>query len=1306
MRYDFSKMNADSFELMIRSLNEKIFGVKCEQYGLGPDGQREFAYNGTLKDSAGNIFEGRTIGQVKYKYVSTKEEDYTWLAKTIKGELDRFRNKDAEYIPDNYLFFTNIVLTPVEKTGVKDKINAFLKSNNDIIKNFYVLGYDEICAMVDNNRDVATSYASLILPGDVLMKALSENEVDYTKILEKYLFCEFEEDMYTRLEQAGSVTEKKISIERVCVDLNVKWRNYGTSNKKFANHVFKLGNETLGYKKEDHENELDSDENFVLIGGPGKGKSTICQFIAQIYRAYYLKHLNYKDKTIDGFIEEIEKSYKYKIGCFRIPFKVALREYAAWINRKKKEDNISVLQYIKERIEKMEGTDLSTDTLRKILSEQAWIFFFDGLDEVPESSNRQEVLKQIRIFITMELKEAHCDCMIVGTTREQGYNNDFDSTRYMHLEVAELSKDDCVFYINKLFEIMEEQTEQREKYVSIMKEALEDETTSRLMKTPLQATIISILVKSGGKPPHERYSLFRQFYETMVRREKQKGIVATLNDNTDWLEEIHYMIGNRLQCESEKEENPSAEISKEELQDVIRKYVEDNRDDFYESRDKAKDKEEEFIMTITHRVCFLCENRDGFYSFSIRSMQEYFAGTYLIKDKSDEEAMKNIKGIAYSSYWRNALLFSFGYIELERKNLEPEIGLLCEQMNGKENIMKEEYTSDNLCLFGSWLAVDILAEDIFRGRQQNKYISLAAKAIELSECLDFNRFNLLTGVPEEKLVCYIKDNYYDNQENMRNAVKLYLKLQENKKNNLTNEIVDVVKKLSEEERIAIDVEILSLGFRDKMSKLAKKEILDALEQGKIKYFLPDEILDDLFDVNKPSMALKRNLFLQCIFNNITGEFDFRLDKLGINNVREMHIYLTAGISRDYQNNLEISMTDSFMIVLEDFVKDQNALRKIQSELQKMELDYLAKFCEFLLNPTLAGYQELLRELEEEKEYLRDKYLKVLHHYVPYTNVSSQEEFQQLERARELDFENFQRRDFERVCYKKTDVQFFSMVTVKDYTFDELIDTGSVPIENLVKLNHGFFRDYLWAAKVQMECTSDIADISGETADRYIAIICESVRRNFYIPPMHMVFAVLIASKFRTKLWERLPDYLPIDQMIEKQCGQIGISKTTSFQCIHTAELENIVGSIVRKALYDAKESNYLSMIPLIICDRVDLKRCITANDIKELGQLEYRIETNSLSVKLLRMCIDENAVPCDVINNILHCDIPRKVLFSELQNMLHYCKMENKERLQVEMYLRLENENFDGIQRIRQSVINDMIETKCNECRVVESMDS
>ena len=46
----------------------------------------------------------------------------------------------------------------------------------------------------------------------------------------------------------------------------------------------------------------------------------------------------------------------------------------------------------------------------------------------------------------MELKELSCDCMVIGTTRPQGYNHDFDETRYQHLEVAELTKEEADAY--------------------------------------------------------------------------------------------------------------------------------------------------------------------------------------------------------------------------------------------------------------------------------------------------------------------------------------------------------------------------------------------------------------------------------------------------------------------------------------------------------------------------------------------------------------------------------------------------------------------------------------------------------------------------------------------------------------------------------------------------------------------------------------------------------------------------------------------------------------------------------------------
>lgn len=1291
MRYDFSKMSADTFELMVRSLNERIFGIRCEQYGLGADGQREFVFEGNVKDSAGVEFRGRTIGQVKYKYITTKEDDYTWLVKAIDGELRHFREQEEDYLPDNYLFYTNIVLTPAKDTGIKDKIEAYIRAHNDIIKHFYVRGYDEICAMLDNNRDVAVSYAATILPGDLLVRMLEEYHINYVDILKKFLFSEFDEEMYPRLEQAGSVTEKKIPIEKVCVDINVIDRQQNKTIK-FAKMVFALGNEILGFKSVDITDRLKREENFVLIGGPGKGKSTISQFIAQIYRAYSLWAWGNRSQEVKKFITEFEKSYDYRIDRVRIPFKVVLREYAAWIKSREKEENTTIIQYMRERIEKFGGDQLPTHILRKMLEEQAWIFFFDGLDEVPESSNRQEVLKQIRRFIITELQEAQCDCMVIGTTREQGYNNDFDEEKYMHMEVAELSKEDSRMYINKLFEVMEEQTERRKQYIDIMNEALEDEITGRLMKTPLQVTIIAILVKSGGKPPHERYSLFRQYYDTMVKREKQKGIVATLNDNMDWLEEIHFLVGYRLQSESEMEGNASAEISRDELKREIRNYVEKNRDDFYETEDEDQRKETEFLMIITQRICFLNENKEGVYSFAIRSMQEYFAGTYLIKGRSDKEALYNIEMVAYKSYWRNVLLFALGYIELERKSLESEIGLLCGRMNGQDNLTRDDYTSDNLCLFGSWLAVDILTENIFRGRPQTKYIKLAAEAIGLADCVNYNKFSSITGVQKDKLVSYVKEKYEEKPEGIIRAARLYLILDENEKNDLRCEIVRVRNRVTERQALVMDVNIARNRIHSALLRIdAIERIKAALEQGNINDLLPErvcmEVLHSLDE--EDSMELKRNIFLQCLYSG-----NERLRWIDIKECLKMQcdIKLMLEILKPWNRKIymriaEKALTESIRIELYETRINAAYLSDIQKELQKMNLTYLAEFCGFLLNPGFVKYQDLCRKVGEEENFLAEKYQRLLKSYVRYEPVS-EEEFEGMRMEQKKERKYFMQGDFDKLCYKDLNVSIIFFYRFYGNKFSELMNCEKIPFDNLGKLNDDFFDTYMYAATEETRAKNDILDEDEKIADGMVRLIYETFQRKKYWHEENRVIAALAGSRFKGNLWKQNPDFLLVDEMLETEYTYNRNSK------IQTEVLEKAIGSIISKLVCDGKESNYLSIIPTWINESIDIKKCISENDMRELEQIEYSVGANLLAMKLLRMCMNENEMPGELLEDLLKCDVPRKIIYWELEKMLRYCTVKNKEKIWVEMYLKLEKDDFDRSWKIKEGIINDMIEAK------------
>lgn len=1298
MRYDFGKISADSFELMIRSLNQGIFGIACEQYGQGPDGQREFVYNGRIQDQAGNIYEGRTIGQVKYKYITTKEDDYLWLKREIDKELKEFEEKDAEYRPDNYLFYTNIVLTPAKDIGVKDKINKHIEKYKKIIPNIYVLGYDEVCALLDNNKDVRAAYAPYVLPGDVFMKLLQNSQWDYSEVLKKYLALEMEEDLYTRMEQAGSVTEKKISIEKVCVDIEVVEANK-RNRYKFAKRVLEIGNQILGYKKREYQKDIqeidelgeqiEKDENFVLLGGPGRGKSTICQFISQIYRANYLCAVKYKNSYSKKFMAEIEENYGYNVRGMRVPFKIILRDYAAWITRQGEDAPISVLKYMQSRIYRITGENMSIPVLKKMLEDMPWIFFFDGLDEVPESSNRAEVLKEIGKFISITLREAKCDCMVIGTTRMQGYNNDFNEKRYEHVEVAELSKEDCNKYVTKLFEVMEEQLDKREEYIRIMLEAMEDDNTSRLLKTPLQATIISILVKSGGKPPHERYSLYQQYYTTMVSREKQKKVIVTLNDNIDWVEDIHLIIANKLQKESEKQENPSAEIGNADFRDLIKEYIIENMDEYYEKKEEIETKVDLFLKTITHRICFLAENRDGFYSFSIRSMQEFFAGTSLVKKVGDKEAMKNIRAIAYKSYWRNVLLFALGYIELEKKYLEPEIGNLCNEMNGRDNLIQAEHTVDNVCLFGSWLALDILAEDIFKGKNQNKYIEIASKVFKVPFAKNYSKFNLISGVQYVKLISFMKENYRKKREYAEFLFSLYMKLAENEKNQMEEVIEQFMDSCEEKERIRYCIRILEESNIKNVSWIEKweEELLRYIGEDQVEQFLTEEVLSRLLknryceENMSKNIALKKFFFLQCLFSDIVP-----IDR-NKNMYSELRLLTQfRWISSNYKmEKIRLEMNDSFTYTLYEYGPTEGKNDALIRYLQKFEIDYLTNLYNYVTEPSYSRYLDLIQCLNQQKPYLIEKIKEDILYHAP---ADSEEEYNRYQQTQ---------RKFEELFTKETIAECLNQencpgvgysVSCRDGVFDEFIELPEHRIENFERISNTFFNAYLFVGGVQLKYSNRLEEMKEETRKNLLKVLIEARKRdicnrNYYIILLHLLC---------TEKWKEVVESIPISYAAEKITNvgvAFGKDIMNHYRCFRKEHFNQIISNIVKLELSSSVESKYLQLLPFILNRELSFQEYISDYEMQKLDEKIYQDDTDRLAVELLKLCYGKRNVN---LEKLFRLKVIPEVFYKWLVHVVCECDIYNADELGVKLFYKLQEESFEGSQELKHELFNCMLE--------------
>ncbi len=736
MKHELERLGPDGFEKLIQALMTKLFGIRVKVYGGGPDRQREaLIENAHYEICRGVEALGRTIVQAKFKSPDGSARDWNWLRKQLKEELDgfaRMAKNDPEFIPETWLFFTNLILTPA-KGGLKDKVDIYIDGFRTLIPHIYVLGADEIRTLLDAHPEVACRYAAFLTPSDVLADAykyLQELKLEPLRNLMEHVRQRFQADAPVRLEQAGSL-DNRIDVRHVYTDMEAI--EHGGDERiidGLAAAILRLGDRPHPRQAQNagEERNVLPENNLVLIGSAGQGKSTLCQYICQIYRAALLEHYCPDVESAQGYSKEVGI---IKPKCERFPLLIRLRDYAAWLGKRQEGGNGSVLHYLVWLIQKDAEEALPVSELRDLLKSYSWIFFFDGLDEVPASSNRAELLGQINTFLSQDLAESNCDSIIISTTRPQGYDRAFSPLIFRHIELRDMSANLCMRYIDRLLQYLEPDNSLQESYHTILKKSLDDPLVAKLMVTPLYTSILVLLVKSGSTPPTRRFELFEEYSNTVIRREKQRKLLPSLYDGDDaWIYELHGQIAYLLQSESETAENAAAELSASRCRELIHRYVEE---DGWEGNKKKK--ADELFWAMTNRLPFLAETTDAdgesCVLFPLRSLQEYFAAKHLLRIENADDRYDMLRAISLSAYWRNVFLFIAGaFSACNSRSVISNIYEIAQSNNGESGLECQNQTACRLAFPGSRLALDLLCDNLFeRQHGQDRYLNLASKLL-------------------------------------------------------------------------------------------------------------------------------------------------------------------------------------------------------------------------------------------------------------------------------------------------------------------------------------------------------------------------------------------------------------------------------------------------------------------------------------------------------------------------------------------------------------------------------------------------
>jgi len=649
----------------------RVLGAGLTGFGPGPDGGRDGYFEGKAPyPSNVDHWEGTWYIQSKFHAAHLSTDPQKWLLNQIQLEINSFKSPTSRrFIPDIWIIATNIEPSGVAETGCFDAAREMVaKFSPALAKKFQIWGGRKILDFLSSFPNIADYYGAFLTPGNILKKLhdeLSDNKADLSEIFRYLTVTQMMEQQYTKLEQAGSTVDNRPGIQRLFTDLPFAGNKIGgfaaANLAKTIAQVHRLP--LLGVADpswESWSNAPSRARAWFVKGGPGQGKSTLTQYIAQIQRAALILGateiaITPTQASVAEEIRSISRTQGLWPETPRIPVTIELKEFAFWFGQRSPSQSQRTITFLAERLTREIGMPVLAGTLKRAFAHSRWLFIFDGLDEVP-GDVKDAVANEVVHFVDDSLISCNSDAMIVCTSRPQGYSGQFTSLGGATIELSSLSPDLALKCATPVLRIDRSESDSRA-FIDILREALKSPAIAEIMTTPLQAHIMAVIVRDGGRPPERRWKLFNTFYEIIKKREANrnlpdKNLATLLREGDKLLKALHNRLGFELHARAETSKGATTAIPRDGLKKIVTETV-------AKLQDKAVRPTVATLMkATTERLVLVNTPESGEYvRFDIRPLQEFFAAEYLYRDGAAEYFHTRIRTIASDAHWREVMHF-------------------------------------------------------------------------------------------------------------------------------------------------------------------------------------------------------------------------------------------------------------------------------------------------------------------------------------------------------------------------------------------------------------------------------------------------------------------------------------------------------------------------------------------------------------------------------------------------------------------------------------------------------------------------
>jgi len=618
------------------------------------------------------------VFQVKFVRNPYQIKDvHKWLVDIINLEAPKIK----KLIPrgaQKYYLLTNVKGTAHLDNGSIDKLNKVLEKHITIPSMCW--WRDDLSRKLELNHSLKWSYTDILggqdILNSILFQGLSENRERRENVIRAYLADQYIWD--------NEVKFKQIDLQQKLIDLYTdvpirikKYNNKNPSLKRLF-HELRLYQTHLIVPGEYFETEDALDmraaefilnpkvqieiDKMLLEGGPGQGKSTISQYVCQAHRIRLL------NKTHD--IELLPDMLKNT--PVRLPFKIDLRDVAAWVEKRNPYPGFISEEYFTHNWQKSLEAFLvahifyhskldafNTTDLAAVSKLSSILLVFDGFDEIANISVREEIID----FITQGINRLSSNSKSLQTlitSRPAAFSTsiNFSIDNYPHFELGNVTPEITKEYVEKWIKSRRLHSRDASAIRRLVEEKLEMPHLRDLAKSPMQLAILMSLLNTRGESlPNKRTALYDSYIDLFFNRESEKNTI--IRDNRELIIDIHQYLAWVLHSEAEQFQN-SGRISIDELRSKLNEYLikEGHRTDI---ADKLFD-------AVKERVCALVSRIQGTFEFEVQPLREYFCAKYLYNTAPYSPAGAERSGtiaerfdaLSRNFYWQNVLRFFAG----------------------------------------------------------------------------------------------------------------------------------------------------------------------------------------------------------------------------------------------------------------------------------------------------------------------------------------------------------------------------------------------------------------------------------------------------------------------------------------------------------------------------------------------------------------------------------------------------------------------------------------------------------------------